>query len=72
MPSAYAASKFAVTGIAEAPRCELVHAGISVTLICPGSIETGKRNAGRAAVPVRRADGACDRAGFALSTVVAS
>ena len=47
-PSAYGASKYAVAGVAEALRCELAPLGVGVTLFSPGSIDTGKRDAGRA------------------------
>jgi len=47
-PPAYAATKFAVTGIAEALRFELAPQGIGVTLICPGSIATAKGDPWRA------------------------
>lgn len=39
-PSAYAASKFAVVGIAEGLRGELAPDGIGVTLLCPGLVDT--------------------------------
>jgi len=38
--SAYSASKFALHGLADALRCELVGTGVSVGLICPGSAAT--------------------------------
>ena len=38
--SAYAASKFAVTGMAQALRQELAGTGVSVSLICPGEVNT--------------------------------
>ena len=47
-PTAYGASKYAVAGVAEALRCELAPLGIGVTLFSPGSIDTGKQDAGRA------------------------
>ncbi|MDJ0785757.1 MAG: SDR family NAD(P)-dependent oxidoreductase [Myxococcota bacterium] len=37
---AYAASKYAVVGIAEGLRCELAPEGIGVTLLCPGLVNT--------------------------------
>jgi NAD(P)-dependent dehydrogenase (short-subunit alcohol dehydrogenase family) len=38
--AAYGASKYAVVGIAEALRPELAEAGIGVTLLCPGIVNT--------------------------------
>jgi dehydrogenase/reductase SDR family member 7B len=38
--AAYAASKFALHGMADALRAELVGSGVTVGLICPGSTET--------------------------------
>jgi NAD(P)-dependent dehydrogenase (short-subunit alcohol dehydrogenase family) len=47
-PTAYAASKFAAVGIAEALRAELMPAGIGVTLFCPGTVNTRIWDGGRA------------------------
>lgn len=45
---AYAATKFAVTGVAEALRPELGALGIGLTLVCPGSVDTRKWDGARA------------------------
>jgi NAD(P)-dependent dehydrogenase (short-subunit alcohol dehydrogenase family) len=37
----YNASKFALTGLSEGLRAELIHAGIRVTTVCPGLMRTG-------------------------------
>lgn len=40
MESGYCASKFAVVGFSEALRLELAEAGVTVSLICPGIVDT--------------------------------
>ncbi len=47
-PAAYAASKYAAVGIAEALRAELKSDGIGVTLFCPGTVNTRIWDGGRA------------------------
>ena len=44
---AYAASKHAVAGLSESLRVELAGTGVTVTLICPGRVDTGLHGATR-------------------------
>lgn len=43
----YCASKFAMVGLAESLRCELIKHGITVSALCPGIINTGIIRDGR-------------------------
>ncbi len=45
--AAYTASKFAVVGLAESLRVELLSTGVTVTTICPGYVRTGLHQATR-------------------------
>ena len=45
--AAYTASKFAVVGLAESLRVELLSTGVTVTTICPGYVRTGLHRATR-------------------------
>ena len=49
--SAYSASKFALHGMADALRSELVGSGVSVGLVCPASTETGFQDNARRSGP---------------------
>ncbi len=44
---AYSTSKFALVGFAEALRLEVAHAGVGVTLLCPGFVRTNFASASR-------------------------
>ncbi len=50
--SAYAASKFALLGFSESLRAEMASRGISVSVICPGIIDTGIHQRAHFAGPV--------------------
>lgn len=43
MRTAYCASKFAVTGFFEALRIETEGSGVTITIVCPPSVETQMR-----------------------------
>jgi hypothetical protein len=50
--TAYSASKFALHGFVQGLRAELRHSPVSLTLVCPGTVETPfLEKAGRAHIP---------------------